>query len=209
MDLQYNLHTRSRFIINYRTSILTFVGDKIDVIHQTWKGKYGLLEAHHGYIQWLFPIREDGLNSYAQQLQLHEANAIKNDPTLQNRIILSYELMLDFYGMKLVDRQTGKIERAANWSSRFDHLNHSFHNYLRITRILKCLGEMGLEQYKLPFVMFVLKEIVENKQLTNCYESCVKYWAAVLRNEDDRKAIEAYLQQNASNAPPSRMGGYL
>lgn len=65
------------------------------------------MEAHHGYIQWLFPIREDGMNHYADQLQLHEAKAISSDPILQGRIITSYELMLDFYGIKLADRKTG------------------------------------------------------------------------------------------------------
>ena len=31
------------------------------------------LEYNHNYIQWLFPIREQGLNMYADMLQLHEA----------------------------------------------------------------------------------------------------------------------------------------
>ena len=33
-------------------------GDYIENMHQKWKGQYQLLEIHHGYIQWLFPIRE-------------------------------------------------------------------------------------------------------------------------------------------------------
>lgn len=32
-------------------------GDYIETIHQEWYGKYDILEQHHGYIQWLFPIR--------------------------------------------------------------------------------------------------------------------------------------------------------
>jgi len=115
--------------------------------------------------------------------------------------------MLDFYGMKLADQQTGQIDRASNWNSRFEHLNHSFHNYLRITRILKCLGEVGLEHYKLPFVQFVLKQIYEAKLLTNCYESCCKYWAAVLRNDADRDKLEAFIKANANKVPVSRYGG--
>lgn len=30
-------------------------GDFIDNIHKTWWGNYKLLQAHHGFIQWLFP----------------------------------------------------------------------------------------------------------------------------------------------------------
>lgn len=44
----------------------------IDEIHKQWSGKYDLLEFRHGYIQWLFPIQERGLNWYAQELQSHE-----------------------------------------------------------------------------------------------------------------------------------------
>jgi len=48
-------------------------GDYIDNIHEQWWGDYRHLEWNHSYIQWLFPIRERGLNPHAQELQLHEA----------------------------------------------------------------------------------------------------------------------------------------
>jgi len=90
-------------------------GDTIENIHRKWFGNYALLESHHGYIQWLFPIREDGLNHHAQRLQLHEAKAIEADPILRGRVITSYELMLDFYGLKLEDETKGIIVRGENW----------------------------------------------------------------------------------------------
>jgi len=179
-------------------------GDYVEEIHKKWWGKYGPLEAHHGYIQWLFPIREDGLNHYAQRLQLHEAKTIANDPVLQGRIIKSYELMLDFYGMKLTDRTTGTLARGDNWQSRYAHLNRSFHNYLRITRILKCLGEVGLEHFKIHFVQHVLKEIYENRELLNCYESCVKYWVPVLRKEEERLATKQLVEKFEGEKPLPR-----
>ena len=55
-------------------------------------------------------------------------------------------MMLHFYGMRLVDSATGKVARAEHYRGRYAHLNRSFHNYLRITRILKCLGECGCVQ---------------------------------------------------------------
>lgn len=82
-------------------------GDFIDEIHKKWLGKYSLLERHHGYIQWLFPIREHGMNYQSQKLQKHEIEAIKADPACLERVLKSYELMLDFYGIRLKDRQTG------------------------------------------------------------------------------------------------------
>ncbi len=53
-------------------------GDLIDVIHLKWKGNFKLLEQHHAYIQWIFPIREESaFNGEALPLQLHEARAIQ------------------------------------------------------------------------------------------------------------------------------------
>ena len=52
----------------------------------------------------------------------------------------------------MTDEKTGKLGRADNWKERFCHLNHSMYNYLRIIRILKCLGEMHLGHLKAPFV---------------------------------------------------------
>ena len=113
--------------------------------------------------RWLFPIREDGLNACAQMLFLHEAAAIQADPEAQRRLIVSYKLMLDFYGMQLVDEQLGVVARAVNYRSRYAHLNRSFHNYLRVTRILKCLGELGREELKLGFLLHVVRELVEGE----------------------------------------------
>ena len=69
--------------------------------------------------------------------------------------------------MRLSSEKTGDLERADNWKERFHHLqlNHSMHNYLRITRIRKCLGEMQLEHLKAPFVRYVLFEIILEQTL--------------------------------------------
>lgn len=47
---------------------------------------------------------------------------IMDDPKAFVRVLKSYELMLDFYGMHL-DPKTGRITRACNWRSRFQNLN--------------------------------------------------------------------------------------
>eukprot|EP01065_Artemidia_motanka_P045369 TRINITY_DN664_c0_g1_i1.p2 TRINITY_DN664_c0_g1~~TRINITY_DN664_c0_g1_i1.p2 ORF type:complete len:328 (+),score=99.28 TRINITY_DN664_c0_g1_i1:78-1061(+) len=159
-------------------------------------GDYDWLEIDHSYIQWLFPIREQGLNYQAQELMMAEAEAFRADPVLQGRIIDSYETMLDFYGMQLQDRATGKVVRSSSpyWRARYSNLNLSFHNNLRITRILKCLGEVGLEHMKRPFVEHVLTEVYENEQLVRCRESCMDYWANTLRRQEDRDAVTVFTQ---------------
>jgi hypothetical protein len=96
-------------------------------------------------------------------LYLHEAAAIQSDPQAQARLVVSYKLMLDFYGMKLLDDELGLVGRSPNHRSRYAHLNRSFHNYLRITRILKCLGELGREELKLGFLLHIVRELVEGE----------------------------------------------
>ncbi|XP_070565597.1 opioid growth factor receptor-like [Ptychodera flava] len=171
-------------------------GDYIDNIHEYWWGVYDRLERHQGYIQWIFPIREKGMNYQSQELQLHEAEGIKSDKQAWARVLKSYEMMLDFYGMKLVDKEKGTIQRAANWKERYSHLNRSTHNYLRITRILKSLGELGYEHLKTPFVEFVLTEALENGQLKNCVNSCVQYWLHTIKSSKDRKRLTKYFDSH-------------
>lgn len=52
-------------------------GDYIENILKEWWGDYARLEVHHGYIQWLFPNRVQGLNSRAHALQLHELEVFR------------------------------------------------------------------------------------------------------------------------------------
>ncbi|CAF3448903.1 unnamed protein product [Rotaria sp. Silwood1] len=105
--------------------------------------------------------------------------------------------MLDFYGFKLIDKKTGEIDRLSgdSYKSRFHNLNTSSHNYLRITRILKCLGEFGYEYLKFPFLEQILREIIIENTLPNCLQSCKDYWIETLRSRNERHAIRQYARQ--------------
>lgn len=155
-------------------------GDYIDVIHREWNTDYDRLETHHGFIQWLFPTCQRGVNAYAYELQDDEIELIQQDDAAMERLLKSYEMMLGFYGIKLVDRETGQVQRAENWQERFHNLNRRTHNNLRISRILRCLGLFGLRHLQPPLVKFFLKEIVVEKTLYNCRHSCFKFWMSTL-----------------------------
>merc|ERR1719359_1906340 len=110
--------------------------------------------------------------------------------------------------MLLADRKTGEVSRGprGHYEARYRNLARSFHNNLRITRILKCLGEMGLEHMKRPFVEHVLREVYLHGELVPCRISCIDYWAQTLRSEDDRAAVAALAEQLHRCHPP-RGGG--
>lgn len=147
------------------------------------RGQYAWLERAHGYIQWLFPLREPGMNMMQEPLSPAEIEIMRSDESIQSKIQQAYQLMLDFFGMQLVDNTTGQIDRLPNdnYIDRYDNLNRSSHNYLRITRILKSLGELGFEHYKLPFCLFIWKEMCESTYLPNLNRSARDYWFPVLR----------------------------
>jgi hypothetical protein len=139
------------------------------------------------------------MNRQAQKLHAWEAEAIRADPQAMDRFVKSYEMMLNFYGMKLTNRDSGEITRADNWMERFATLNHSEHNFLRITRILKSLGEMGLERYKMPLIQFLLTEAIATRELWNTLNSCHNYWIPTLKDPQQRQQLKE-LAAKLSNA---------
>ncbi len=43
-------------------------------------------------------------------------------------------MMLNFYGLRLVDMKTGQVDRHDDWHDRFQNLNYCEHNFLRISK---------------------------------------------------------------------------
>lgn len=184
-------------------------GDFIDIKHKDWFGKWSLLERHHGYIQWLMPIRESGLNMSSQPFSMHESELFRRDPAILRRVLKSYELMLDFYGLVLLNENTGQIARnAQTYSQIYKHLNYSFHNYLRITRILKHLGIVGFEHLKFGFLHHMCLEIFKEGLLPNVSDSFVRFWAPTLRNPQHLHYIDNLTTRLGRKVDRKRRDGY-
>lgn len=148
-----------------------------------WFGDYVELESNHGYIQWLFPLRSmSGSNSLSQELMLHEAIAVRADPIIRSRYTTAFQLILDFYGIQMVNNVTGELKRSPNYAERFANLQQNTHNNLRISRILKSAGEFGFEHWKFPLLKFFATEIYENGLISNSRGSLREYWSESLRN---------------------------
>ncbi|XP_023604589.1 opioid growth factor receptor [Myotis lucifugus] len=98
-------------------------GYRIEYILEKWRDNYDLLEDNHSYIQWLFPLREPGVNWHAKPLTQQEIEAFKSSQEAGQRLVQAYELMLGFYGIELEDRDTGKVRRAQSYQKRFQNLN--------------------------------------------------------------------------------------
>ncbi|KAF1643471.1 Opioid growth factor receptor-like protein 1, partial [Aptenodytes patagonicus] len=170
-------------------------GVYIEEVLNKWKGDYEKLEHNHTYIQWLFPLREQGLNFYAKELTTYEIEEFKKTKEAIRRFLLAYKMMLEFFGIKLTDK-TGNVARAANWQERFQHLNESQHNYLRITRILKSLGELGYESFKSPLVKFILHEALVEDTIPNIKQSALEYFVYTIRDRRERRKLLRFAQQH-------------
>ncbi|KAH8921229.1 hypothetical protein BT69DRAFT_1320928 [Atractiella rhizophila] len=166
----------------------------IDEIHRDWKGAYDKLEYKHGFIQWLFPIREHGMNFESQPLMVHELEEMRSTPEIVDRVRRSYELMLDFYGMSLTCQKTGLLSRSSssNQSSRYRNLVQSSHNNLRISRILKHLNEVTpLKPYAASFLLFVISEQSEHGTLKGraLMNSQERWWNNCLMDAAEREFV--------------------
>lgn len=101
------------------------------------------LEAVHDYIQWLFPLPEaSAFNRDAPLLDAETMEAFREHAPLRENLRAAFQRMLAFYGFESADGLRRAIhfeKRARVW------LHYGNHNHLRITRILKSLRLLGLQ----------------------------------------------------------------
>uniref|UniRef100_A0A8C0EZL1 Opioid growth factor receptor n=1 Tax=Bubo bubo TaxID=30461 RepID=A0A8C0EZL1_BUBBB len=176
--------------------LLFFSGLHIENLLESWWDNYEVLEENHSYIQWLFPLREHGMNWRAKPLTCQEIQVFKKSKEVMRRFIRAYQLMLRFYGIILINEATGELKRAENWAERFKNLNRFSHNNLRITRILKCLGEMGYEDYQVHLVKFFLTETLVKETLPNVRRSALDYFLFTIRSKQKRRELVHYAWQH-------------
>jgi Opioid growth factor receptor (OGFr) conserved region len=136
-----------------------YLGESADsrgrTIAQIWEWDVEDLECTHDYIQWLFPLAEQSIfNENAPIVNDEIVRSFQTDRRLPANLLKSFEVMLNFYGLRLPKNSADRIEinRAKNYSIRRQEWVNPFdHNYLRITRILKCLIAFGLTDAAIAF----------------------------------------------------------
>ena len=130
-----------------------YLGEQQDsegrMIQDIWTWNFEELECVHNYIQWLFPLSEQSaFNRDAPIVDEEVIQAFQSNPHLHQNLLRSLTVILHFYGLQRHESNDGKIvvsqsedypNRKGEWVCIFNH------NYLRITRILKCLMTFGLE----------------------------------------------------------------
>lgn len=121
-------------------------------IEDIWNLSYNKKEYLHNYIQRIFPTNQvSKFDADAETIIKDEAAVFAKNKIIIANMKKSYDVMLDFYGLKQYERY--KLE---NWLVKYNH------NHLRLTRMLKSLRMFGLnkeakELYK------KLMEVAKNK----------------------------------------------
>ena len=103
------------------------------------------LEYTHNFIQWLFPLtRISGANPTAPTLDAAQIAEFRSNPALKKKLLRAFDRMLDFYGLA---RSASYIGKAPGWAQRKSlWFTHPSHNHLRISRILKSLNTLALNE---------------------------------------------------------------
>lgn len=116
------------------------------------------LEERHDYIQLLFPI--DQTSSYfraAPVISPEEALELATDEKVVKNLERAYYRMLDFYS-----------NPRNKWFRKHNH------NFLRISRILRCLRMFGLNERADEFYIFLEQKVQLNPGIVG--ETTLSFW---------------------------------
>lgn len=145
-------------------------------LDEIWTWDHDLLESSHNYIQWLFPLNEPSqFNHEAPVLNDELSLKLKSSPQVIKNLKKSFVLMMSFYGfgydsdpkMKICTYAPDFIERQKIWYTEGNH------NFLRITRILKCLNKFGLTEEAKAFFDILTNLHMKNPEIG---KSAYGYW---------------------------------
>ena len=159
-----------------------YLGEKPDLegrtIQQIWTWDFEELECTHDYIQWLFPISEKShFNSFAPIVDEQVIETFRENSLLQQNLLRSFSMMLNFYGLKADKDKQGKmiVERSPEYPIRKQEWVQLFdHNYLRITRILKCLMIFDFKEEAQAFYECLNQIYQENREQIG--RETFQYW---------------------------------
>jgi len=182
----------------------------IDALHHQWSGEYETLEAKHGWVQWLFPTYSSSASAMGSwrsyPLTKRGAARIRRDPDAQWRFLRSFELMLAFLGMRLVDQRTGRLTRTDDYVERLANIRCNPHNLQRITRVLVSLGQLGFGRYRAPLLAQLSHEVGEGLLGEHKAKvSLAEYWEPLVHEVDS----EWYAAETLESGPEDREEGCL
>lgn len=130
-------------------------GEGKDINGRTFESVMGFnnlkMEIIHNYIQSLFPTDEPSAYHKSVVLTPELIETMKNDSVVLGNLQRAFNKMMDFYGFIPDDKGNIRLVSPNLKKALKTWLKPNNHNFLRITRILRCmhLFEMKEEENKL------------------------------------------------------------
>lgn len=152
--------------------------DRGRMIQEIWAWDHAVLERVHDYIQWLFPLDTPSrFNPGAPVLDGRSIRIFRADPVIQTNLLSSLDVMLGFYGFtRAAGSDPPAIIKTDDFVKRRDcWLNRHNHNFLRITRILRCLRLTGREDLARAFFK-ALEEIFFAEEMQTIGSTTYGFW---------------------------------
>jgi hypothetical protein len=161
-----------------------YINDNGVCLEEIWEWDDIKLESVHNYIQFLFPIVEpDYWNRDTPKLSEEDIKEFKNDKELKRRLIQSFIVILNFWGFDVKVDENGVViskseeyeHRRKNWQT---YMNH---NFLRITRVIHCLNDLGFYNLADKFHKCIMDIVSENPERFNTCS--IEHWNdAMIKN---------------------------
>ena len=135
------------------------------------------LESNHDYIQWLFPsFARSNANPGAPILDAETAAQLRRDQPLRRQLRRSFDVMLHFHGLQSrIAGQTVVVERGQKFKERAEvWLLPRNHNFLRLTRILKCLTILSAGALSRALLDSLEEIVLDHPGIVS--ERTLRYW---------------------------------
>ena len=176
-----NLENVERRRRSENTTVVVNIGQGPDqsgrYIFDVWNFTFYQLEAVHDYIQWLFPTSlHSGVNVRVKGTTKEERKEFVHGPyreQYRSNLSKSLNVMLHFYGLMkkqykkdtiIITRDPSSFkERAKIWLVR-NRDGTDNHNNARISRILRCLSELGLRNEGKALLLCLRNEIYSDSK---------------------------------------------
>lgn len=115
---------------------------------EIWEFTDEQLDAAHDYIQWLFPLAEESaFNPDAPLVTEEDRELFRANPRLWQSLRVSLAVFLRFMGLGITPPgQPAVVVRDKRFGDREGLWKYPNHNWLRVTRVLKSLRLLGLEE---------------------------------------------------------------
>lgn len=136
-------------------------------LKDVWNFTEQQYEAEHGFIQWVFPSDEPSMvNSFAPVVDQEFQQEFKANPQLRLRLKRSYIQFLHFIGIDITSNGALSISDKGRFYFRVQRRNH---NLQRITRVIRSLYLLGLQDYALDLHAFLMQFKDQINQVTLDY----------------------------------------